>query len=96
MAHARNPNLVFSVLILCFDAVLAVKLINTASGGSGFLLAGVERMALGANLHVDLLLRRTGYEFVAAVASNFCLIVLRMDTFFHDLHLFTFLKVYSL
>ena len=83
MAQTRNPNLVFSVLVLCFDAVLTIELIDTASGGSGLLLAGVERMALGADLHMDLLLRRAGYEFVAAVANHLRLIILRMNSFFH-------------
>ena len=54
------------------------------------LLASIERMALGANLHVDIFLGRTSYELVSAVAGNLCLIVSRMDSFSHDFHLFTF------
>ena len=46
-------------------------------------------MALGADLHVNLLLGGTGYEFIAAVAGNLGLVVRWMDSFSHDYHLFT-------
>ena len=86
MAYARNPNLVFSVL-LRFDAVLTIELVDTSSGGRSLLLSGVERMALGADLHVNLLLGGTGYEFIAAVAGNLGLVVRWMDSVFHLFHL---------
>ncbi len=86
MTDSRNPNLIFSVL-LCFDAVLTIELINAASCGSGFLLASVERMALGADFYVDLLLSGSGYELVAAVADHLGLIILRMNSVFHFFHL---------
>lgn len=86
MACARNPNLVFSVL-LRFDAVLTIELVDTSSGGRSLLLSGVERMALGADLHVDLFLRRAGHELVAAVADHLCLVILGMDSVFHLFHL---------
>ena len=41
-------------------------------------------MALGADLNVDLRLRGTGNEFVAAVASYLALIVLGLDALLHD------------
>ena len=44
-------------------------------------------MALGTNLYVNLLLGRACHEFIAAVTGNFCLVVRRMDTFFHVFHL---------
>ena len=44
-------------------------------------------MALGTDLHVDLLLGGTGREFIATVAGNFGLVVGWMDSFFHDFHL---------
>ncbi len=59
-------------------------------GDNSFLLTGVERMALRANLYVDFFLGGTGNELVAAVAGNLSLIISRMDSFSHDFHLFTF------
>jgi hypothetical protein len=72
------------------DAIFLVELIDTAASCCCFLLTSIERMALRANLYVDLLLGRTGNELVAAVAGNLCLIISWMDSFSHDFHLFTF------
>lgn len=83
-----KPNPYLAKLLVCADAVLAVELINTSAGSCSLLLSCVERMALGANLHVDVLLCRTCYELVAAVADNLCLIISWMDSFLHDFHLF--------
>ena len=47
-------------------------------------------MALGADLHVNLLLGGTGYEFIATVAGHLGLMVSWMDSFSHDLHLLSF------
>lgn len=69
---------------LCRDAIFFVELINTAACCCRFLLTGIERMALGTNLNVDFLLGRTGYKLITAVAGNFCLIIGRMDSLFHD------------
>ena len=82
-----KPNPYLAKLLVCADAVLAVELINTSAGSCSLLLSCVERMALGANLHVDVLLCRTCYELVAAVADNLCLIISWMDSFLHDFHL---------
>ena len=82
------------LLRLCVDAVLSVELIDTAAGGCRLLLTGIESMALGTNLHVNLLLGRTGNELIAAVAGYLCLIVGGMDTLSHDFHLFAF-QLYS-
>lgn len=86
-----KPNPYLAKLLVCADAVLAVELINTSAGSCSLLLSCVERMALGANLHVDVLLCRTCYELVAAVADNLCLIISWMDSFLHDFHLSIFL-----
>ena len=86
-----NLNLTLPLsLHLCVNAVLFIELINTATGCCRLLLTGIESMALRANLYVDLLLRGTGYEFIATVAGNLCLVVGWMDTLSHDFHLFTF------
>ena len=47
-------------------------------------------MALGADFYVDIFLCRTCYKCVATVAGNGCLIIIRMDSFLHDFHLFLY------
>ena len=76
--------------VLFVNAVLLVELIDTTTSSSSLLLTSVERVALGANLYVDLFLGGTGNELVAAVAGNLSLIISWMDSFSHDFHLFTF------
>ena len=49
-------------------------------------------MALGANLHMDVLLGRTSYELVATVANYLCLVVIWMDSFSHFIHLSDYLR----
>ena len=83
-------NLTSLSLCLRLNAVFLVELIDTTACRSSFLLTGVERMALRANLYVDLFLGGTGNELVAAVAGNLSLIISWMDSFSHDFHLFTF------
>ena len=77
-------------MLLGSNPIFTIELINTSAGCGGLLLAGVEGMALGANLHVDLLFGRASHELIAAVAGYFCLVVGWMDTLSHDFHLFTF------
>ena len=69
--------------IKLLDTVFPVELIDTSAGCSSFLRAGVERMALGAYFDVDLRLRGTCYKCVPAVAGYGCLIIFRLDRFFH-------------
>ena len=73
-----------------FNSVLLIESLDTAAGGCSLLLTRVERVALGADFHVDILLRGTGHKRVATVACHSCLIILRMDSFLHDFHLFFF------
>ena len=65
-----------------------VETINTSTGVDQLLLAGVERVALRADLNTDLLLGGTGCENVAASAANRSLFVVGMDAFSHVVHLF--------
>ncbi len=78
------PSSNMDILSFLLDTVLLVELVDTASCLSSLLLAGIERMALGTNFHVDALLCRAGYESIAAVAGNGSLIIIRMYTLFHD------------
>ena len=65
-----------------------VEPINASTGVNQLLLAGIERVALGADFNTDLLLGGAGGEGVAASATDGGLLVLRMDAFFHVVHLF--------
>ena len=65
-----------------------VEAINASTGVNQLLLAGIERVALGANLNTDVLLSGAGGKSVTAGATNGGLLVVRMDAFFHLVHLF--------
>ena len=65
-----------------------VETINTSTGVDQLLLAGVERVALGADFNTDLLLGGTGCEHVATSATDGSLFVVGMDAFSHVVHLF--------
>ncbi len=82
--EASGPNLPVISRLLLAQTVLSVELLDTAARLSCLLLASVERMALGADLDVDLGLGRTGNKCVSTVAGNGCLIIFRMDSFSHD------------
>ena len=57
--------------------------VNTSACINQLLLAGEERMALGTDLDLDILLCGTSLDHVAASAGNSGLLVLRMNTFLH-------------
>ena len=75
----------FSFLL---QAKTLVEAINTSTGVNQLLLAGIERVALGADLNTDLLLSGAGSKDVTTVAADGGLFVVRMDTFLHFFHLF--------
>ena len=54
---------------------------------AALLLAGVERVTLGANFNLDVLLGRTSLNNCTTRASDSRLFVLGMDTFLHGFHL---------
>ena len=70
------------------DAVTLLETINTTARVNELLLAGEERVALGADFNAQLRLSGTRYEGVAANAGHGRLLILRMDAFLHDFHLF--------
>ena len=70
------------------DAVTLLETINTTARVNELLLAGEERVALGADFNAQLRLGGTRYEGVTANASHGRLLILRMDAFLHDFHLF--------
>ena len=64
-------------------AVALLELVHAAAAVYQLLLAGKERMALGANFHLQLLLGRTGLKRLTAYATDGCLAILGMDFLFH-------------
>ena len=72
---------------------LLVETVNTSTGVNQLLLAGIERVALGANFNLDVLFGGAGLNNLAARASDCSLFVLRMDTFLHCFHLFLIVVV---
>ena len=73
---------------LLLQAKTLVEPINTSTGVNQLLLAGIERVALGADLNADVLLGGAGRKDVATGTANRGLFVLGMDTFLHVVHLF--------
>ena len=65
------------------NTVLLVELVNTAARLAALLLTGIERMALGADLHVDALGCRSRCKCITAVAGYGCFLILRMNAFSH-------------
>ena len=68
--------------------VFLVECINTTTSLCCLLLSGVERMAFGASLDMDLLLCGSYGKCIAAVTGHCSLIILRMNSLFHCSHLF--------
>ena len=65
-------------------AKAAIEAVHTAAGIDQLLLAGVERVALRADFHVDLGLGGAGLDDVAARAGDGAVNVVGMDTLFHS------------
>ena len=86
--HSKGGRFVASVLLLFLQTVLVLELLNTSAALSELLLSCKERMASGANVSSDFSLGGLRHECIAACASNFTFLVLRMDSLFHAFHLF--------
>ena len=72
-----------------FNIEALLETVNTAARVNELLLAGVERMALGADIHLHLFLGRAGLKSFTAYAANHALTILGMNIFLHCLfHLF--------
>lgn len=66
------------------DAVLLSETVYASCGVDEFLLAGKERVAGGANFHLNILYRRTGLNDIAARARDRCELVLRVYPALHS------------
>ena len=71
------------ILLRLFVAVTFVELLNTTAGSDITLTSGKERMALGADINTQILLRRPRLKRIAAATRYRSLEVFRMDSFFH-------------
>src|SRR5262249_45470160 len=65
-------------------AVAALEAFDTAGGVDDLLLAGIERMAVRADLDMDLRARGARLDLVAAGADDRAALVRGMNSFFHD------------
>ena len=70
------------------QAEALVETINTSTGVNQLLLAGIERVALGADFNSDILLGGAGGKNIATSTANCSLFVVGMDAFSHFVHLF--------
>ena len=85
----KSPHYAYAVQAsILLQAESLVEPINTSTGVNQLLLAGIERVALGADFNADVLLGGTGRKDVATGAANRSLFVIGMDTFLHVVHLF--------
>ena len=83
------PRYRSAVLIgFLLQAKTLVEAINTSTGVNQLLLAGIERVALGADFNTNVLLGRTSGKSVATGTADRGLFVLGMDTFLHFVDLF--------
>jgi hypothetical protein len=77
-----------SVTAGLFFAVTLAELIDLTGGVDDFLLAGIKRMAVRADFHMQILADSgAGFESVAAAADHVDFSILRMDVRFHVLSL---------
>ena len=79
----KKDRLLAVFFLSLLNAVLPVELINAAAGVDQLLLAGVEGVALGADLNRDVLLGGAGLYDGAAGASDGGLLIIGMDSFLH-------------
>ena len=74
--------------IFASDTETLLEAIDASAAVNQLLLAGIERVALGANFDLDVLFGGTSLNDFAASTADRRLFVLRMDTFLHHIHLF--------
>ena len=75
------------MLAAFLHTVALFEAIHASAGVYQLLLAGVEGMALGADINAHLLFHGTSLERLAANAADDRLAVVRMDVFLHGIHL---------
>ena len=73
---------------LLLQAKALVEPVNASTGVNQLLLAGIERVALGADFNADVLFGGTSRKDIATGTADGGLFVLGVDTFLHVVHLF--------
>ena len=63
---------------------LLVELVNTSAGVHKLLFAGEERMALGADINVNIILGGLGLIYSSASANDNGILIFGMDIRLHD------------
>ena len=75
-------------LCILLNTKSLVETVNTSTSIDQLLLAGIERVALGADFNTDVLLGGTSRKDVATGTADGSLFVVGMDAFSHVVHLF--------
>ena len=70
------------------QAKALVEPVNPSTSVNQLLLAGIEGVALGADLNTNVLLGGAGRKDVATSTANRGLFIFGVDTFLHFVHLF--------
>ena len=84
--ESKKNRACFHALILrsvLFESEALLEAIHASTRINQLLLAGIEGMALGADIHLHLLLGGAGLEGLTAYAANDAFTVLGMDSFLH-------------
>ncbi len=68
---------------LLFEPETLLEAIHTSARIHQLLLAGIERMAFGTNIHLHFFFGGAGFEGLTAYAANDALTVFGMDSFLH-------------
>ena len=76
-----------STILVC-ETVFLVETIHTSTRVNQLLLAGIERVTLGADFDANILLGGTGLDHFAAGTTNGGVLIIGMDASLHAVHLF--------
>ena len=83
LVKRRRPYTIVRPSFLLFHIEALLEAINTSASINQLLLAGIERMAFGTDIHFHFLFRGTRLKSFTAYAANHTLAVLGMDVFLH-------------
>ena len=83
MVCSGSPDSVVTHIITLLESV------NASAGVNKLLLAGEERMAVGANIYAHIALRGASFVGCAAGTSDYTRLIVGMDSLLHNtFHLF--------
>lgn len=73
---------------LIFEPVFLAEAFHTSGGIYNLLFSGIERVAVGADFHLQIAAGRPGLDLVAAAAGDGYFLIFGMYTFLHNNPLF--------